>query len=122
MFQIIVHVGAGPGLDPSSHASQVKIAIERGLIVYNVAVGDGWTQSILSQYADIPPSRYSLPVAYFFLLDDALASLLAQRIINGNFFLISYKFFFIDIQFHTFFCSFSLKVTNLVVFFSICLC
>ncbi|KAK0051442.1 zonadhesin [Biomphalaria pfeifferi] len=80
--QIIVHVGAGPGLDPSSHASQVKIAIERGLIVYNVAVGDGWTQSILSQYADIPPSRYSLPVAYFFLLDDALASLLAQRIIN----------------------------------------
>ncbi|KAH9515717.1 hypothetical protein Btru_011809 [Bulinus truncatus] len=81
--EIIIHIGAGTGSDPVSHADEVKIANEKGIIVYNVAVGDGWLFSKLSDFSSQPPSRYSLPVVNFSLLDQQLASTIAYRVQNG---------------------------------------
>ncbi|KAH9515719.1 hypothetical protein Btru_011815 [Bulinus truncatus] len=81
--EIIIHIGAGTGSDPVSHANEVKIANEKGIIVYNVALGDGWLFSKLSDFSSQPPSRYSLPVVNFSLLDPQLASTIAYRVQNG---------------------------------------
>ncbi|KAH9515718.1 hypothetical protein Btru_011811 [Bulinus truncatus] len=81
--EIINYIGAGTGSDPVSHADEVKIANEKGIIVYNVAVGDGWLFSKLSDFSSQPPSRYSLPVVNFSLLDPQLASTIAYRVQNG---------------------------------------
>ncbi|XP_059141676.1 uncharacterized protein LOC131929464 [Physella acuta] len=80
--QVIIHVGAGAGSDPVRYADQVKIATEKGIVVYNVAIGNGWIQNDLFKYASQPRERYSLPVANYDLLNAELTYILASRVEN----------------------------------------
>ncbi|KAK0051441.1 cartilage matrix protein, partial [Biomphalaria pfeifferi] len=80
--QVIIHIGAGTGADSRNYADNVKIALEKGIIVYNVAVGDGWIVNKLSEFAGQPETRYSLPVSNFPLLNAPVSNTLAYRVEN----------------------------------------
>ncbi|XP_059141677.1 uncharacterized protein LOC131929465 [Physella acuta] len=80
--EVIIHVGAGAGSDPATYANVVKNVTGRGIVLYNVAIGTGWLQSSLGQYASQPSIRYSIPVANYDLLNSALTYTVATRVEN----------------------------------------